>query len=332
MFIQQDRMDEAAGCLRQAVQLKPESASDYRQLGMVLDRLGDRPGARAAFETVLRLRPGDATGRLLLGRLLLDQGQTEEAAAHLEQACRLDAKLAGAYYALSQARSRLGDAMGALAAQKTYQELRDQEKAGLDAQNASLDSEKGLRILAAGFHLELAGVLLRNQQAAAAETHLLQAVRIAPQEPRGREMLSTLYLQAGRLAEARRVCEELVREWPDRAIYRANLGTLLLQIKEPAAALEELKRALTLDAKQPVALANLARFHLNTRQELPEALTLCRRLVEVDPSAAHYDLLGWALYANGQVAEARTAAGKAVEKDPANPLYQERHRRLTQLP
>jgi predicted Zn-dependent protease len=299
---------------------------------MVLDRLGDRPAAWEAFETAIRLDPKDATGRLLLGRLLLDQDQAKEAASQLERACQLDSKLAGAYYALSQARSRLGDSTGAQDSLKTYQELREREKAALDVQNAAIDSEKGMRILAAGFHTELASFLLLHQRSTEAEKHLLQAVRIAPLEPRAYEMLSTIFLRAGRLTEARGVCEDLARLWPDRAIYRSNLGTLLLQLREPAPALEALKRALALDSKQPVALANLARFYLSTRQELPEALDLCRRLVDVDPSAANYDLLGWALYANGQVEAARQASAQAVARDPGNAVYRERQQKLQRAP
>jgi len=56
---------------------------------------------------------------------------------------------------------------------------------------------------------------------------------------------------------------------------------------------------LELDPKQPGALGNLARFYLSSRQDLPEALGLCRRLVDSQPTAASYDLLGWACYANG---------------------------------
>ncbi len=332
MLIQQDRMEEAAQCLRQALRLKPEAAREHRQLGMVLDRLGDRAGAREAFETALVLNPGDATGRLLLGRLLLDQGQGKEAALHLEKATELDPKLAGAHYALSQARKQLGDAEGSLRALKTYKELREQEKEALDAQNAALDNEKGMRVLASGFHTELAGYWLQHYQAAVAEKHLLQAMRIAPGEPRAYEILSAVRIQSGRLTEARAVCEDMVRLWPERVTYRVNLGALLLQLREPERGVEQFKQALVLDPNQPMALANLARYYLNTRQNLPEALVLCRRLVEVDPGAAHYDLLGWACFANGQVDAAREAAAQAVERDPTNAVYRERHQKLMRAP
>jgi len=332
LLIHQDRMEEAVGCLREAVRLKPEIPGGYRQLGMVLDRLGDREGARKAFEMSLQQAPQDGTAWLVLGRLLLDQGQTGDARVHLEKACQLDPKLSGAFYALSQAQSRLGAAEAARESMNTFRQLKQSEKAELDARNTGYDDEKFMRVLAAGFHTEVAELFLRKEQVAAAEAHLRQAVRIAPQEPRGHEVLAALLVQTGRLPEARGMYEALVRLKPTQAGYRLNLGTTLLQLQDYPAAVEQLKRALELDPKQPGALGNLARFYLSSRQDLPEALGLCRRLVDSQPTAASYDLLGWACYANGLTNEARLAAAQAVERDPANTVYRERYQRLQSPP
>jgi Flp pilus assembly protein TadD len=94
---------------------------------------------------------------------------------------------------------------------------------------------------------------------------------------------------------------------------------------------EQLKRALQLEPNQPEALNNLARFYLGRRGNLPEALQLSRRLVESDPTAAHYDLLGWALYASGQVKEARDAAAQAVALDPAKAIYRDHYEQLRKI-
>jgi len=332
LLIRQDRLEDAAQCLRTAVALRPEISGGYSRLGMVLDRLGDREGARKALEMAIQQAPSDATAWLVLGRLLLDQGRTGDALLHLEKARQLDPKLSGAYYALSQAQSRLGAADAARDSMKQFHELKQLEKAELDARNTSYDDEKFMRALAAGFHTEVAGLFLRKQQTAEAEAHLRQAVRIAPQEPRGYEVLAAILVRTGRPAEARGLYEALVRLKPRQAGYHLNLGTVLLQLNDHPAAVEELKRALELDPKQPEALGNLARFYLDSRRDLPEALSLCRRLVESQPTAASYDLLGWACYANGQTNEARAAAGQAVERDPTNMVYRERYQRLQTPP
>ena len=332
LLILQDRMAEAAGFLRQALALKPDSPGGHYRLGMALDRLGDREGARNALETAVRQASDDATTRLVLGRLLLDQGEVREAATHLEKACQLDPKLSGAFYALSQAWGRLGDVDGARRSLETFRELKQQEKAELDARNTGYDDERFMRALAAGFHTEVAGLLLRQQQSSLAEAHLRQAVLIAPAEPAAYEMLAGLLVKVGRPAEAREPCEALVRLRPSQATYQVNLGTLLLRLGDHPAALQALRRALDLDPAQPAALNNLARYYLGARREPAEALELSRRLADVQPTAASYDLLGWALYANGSTNEARAAAARAVELDPANPVYRERLERLGPQP
>ncbi len=332
LFIREDRMEDALGCLRQAVELDPKIAGSYRRLGMVLDRLGQREEARQAFATAIRQAPDNAMARLLLGRLELDQGHAQEAATQAEKACRLDPGLANAFYVLFQAQTQLGETNAAAHTLKIFQDLKRQERVDMDRENAARDDAKSTRALAVGFHDDAAILFAQQGKTAFAEAHLRQAIFIDAQSPQPRELLATLYVQTGRLADARAVFEELVTLRPKDANCRVNFGTLLLQLKDYPAAITELQRALELDPQQPQALNNLARLYLGAKRDLPEALVLCRRLVARQPTAANYDLLGWALFVNGQAAEARRAAAEAVQREPQNATYQEHLRRLEQLP
>jgi tetratricopeptide (TPR) repeat protein len=264
--------------------------------------------------------------------LLFDDGHAAEALAHLEEACRIDRKLLGAFYALSPAQRAVGAGEAARDSMKRFNELKSEEKAELDRRNTGYDDEAFMRALAAGFHTDVAEFLVRKQQVQLAEAHLRQAVRIDPRGPRGYEVLAGLLVQAGQLGEARELYAALVELRPARAGYHLNLGTVLLQLGDHEAGAAELQRALELDPLQPEALRNLSRFQLSARRDLPGALNLCRRLVESKPTAASYDLLAWALYANGRIDEARDAAGHAAELEPTNPGYRERYQRLQAKP
>lgn len=332
LLIQQDRLEEAARVLQDAVRQDPRLPGGYRRLGMVLDRLGDRAGAEKALEQAVQVAPQDATARLLMGRLLWEQGRLPQAEAALEEACRLDTQLSGAVYLLSQVQSRLGKADAARQSQTRFAELKQKEKQLLDARNTNYDDAAYLRALAAGFHLELGDFCMRRHETACAEAHLRQAIALDPEQPRGLALLASILLRANRAQEARPLCETLVRLQPGEVSSRVNLGTLLLQLNEEAAGEKELKKALELDPRQPQALNNLARLYLRTRRNLPEALALSRRLVEIQPTAASYDLLGFASFSNGHLAEAKAAAAEAVRRDPDNPVYQERQRKLQQPP
>ncbi len=332
LLILQDRMDEAVTCLRQLIAVRPQSPAAHYRLGMALDRLGDREGARRALEVAITQAPGDAAARLVLGRLLLDSGEAAEAAVQLGKACELDPNLAGAFYALAQAQTRLNDLDGSARSLDTFKRLKERERSELDSRNTAYDDARFMRTLAAGFHVEIAGLLARQQQWPGAEAHLRQAIAIAPTESTAYERLGAMLLKAGRLVEARDLYEGRTRSRPDDAAGWLNLGTVRLQLRDPSAGVSALKRALELDPNQPAALNNLARFYLGSRQELPEALALARRLVTVQPSAASYDLLGWALYANGNPDEARGAATRAVELAPTNQVFRERLQRLMTPP
>lgn len=286
LFIRQDRLKEAEDALRKTVSLDPATPGADRRLGMVLDRLGHREEARTTFELAVAMAPGDATARLLLGRLLLDDGKTSEAATHLEQACKIDPTLANAFYALFQAQTRLGQDAAAKQTLATFQQLKRVERADLDAESAGADNPRAMRGLAVQFYAEAARILEQQGRLDAASAHLHRGISIDPQNEESRVQLAALCMRNGPSQDARKAFEELVRLWPTNTTYRVNLGTLLLQLRKFPEAASELERVLELDPKQPEALNNLARYHLGQGRDRVAALSLCRRLVSVQPTAA----------------------------------------------
>ncbi len=81
---------EAAAYFRQAVQLKPDFALAYNNLGQCLMRLGDRDGAIGAFRAAVTCKPDYADAHVNLGDLLVQAGQGAEALAHLRDAAQLE--------------------------------------------------------------------------------------------------------------------------------------------------------------------------------------------------------------------------------------------------
>jgi len=329
LFIRQDRWEEAARCLRTALQLDPKLDDAYRRLGMVLDRLGQRDEARQAYESGVRLSPDNVTLRLLLGRLLLDENRPADAVPHLERACQLNPNEANAFYVLSQAQRRLGQTEAARQTLEKFQKVRKNEYDAEVEDRMTADDQKTMQAIAAGFHASAAAFFFNQDQVGRAEAHLRQAIRISPEALPPRELLANVYVRTDRLPEARAAYEELIRLAPRRADYRVNLATLYLHLRETPPALVELHKALELDPNQPEALANLARCYLSSRQNSPEALSLCRRLIALQPTAPNYDLLGWACYANGQIQDALDALTNAIHLEPDNPAYRQRYRRIS---
>ncbi len=65
--------------LHKAIELRPNYADAWYLLGLAFQHLESRDSAAAAFRRTLEIQPSHSLGYLRLGRLLLDQGQAEEA-------------------------------------------------------------------------------------------------------------------------------------------------------------------------------------------------------------------------------------------------------------
>jgi len=330
LLIRQDRMEEAVVCLRQAIRLDNSLTSADRLLGMALEREGNAKEAEDALKEALRHNAGDAEAGFVLGRLLLDQGRTQEAIACLEKACRSDPGSASGFYVLYQAQDKAGDTAAAQESLHTFQKLKDKERIRTAAFEAGQSDERKLRESAAEFHNGMAAVLQRTGQPALAEAHLHQGALVAPEEPLAFQRLAALCVKTGRLREAEGYFATLAKLQPEEPSYGVNRGTLLLQLNDYPGAVSEFKRVLQIQPNQTDALNNLARFYLSHRQQVPDALEMSQRLVDHQPTAANYDLLGWALYLNGRTNQALEACKQALRRDPDNAAYLERRRRLEQ--
>ena len=111
-----------------------------------------------------------------------------------------------------------------------------------------------------------------------------------------------------------------------------SYASLLLQLGDSSGARPALERCLAVEPEHTAALNNLIRIDLSGGLDLPRALELSRRLVELQPTALNYDLLAWAYYVNGQTKRAREASARSVELDPENPTFKARYGRLKDLP
>jgi tetratricopeptide (TPR) repeat protein len=78
-----DKLQEAAGELRQAVQLRPHHYYQWLDLGLTLDQLDDQQGALSAFNKSIQLAPTFTQPRWQLGSLLYRQGKYDQAFAEL---------------------------------------------------------------------------------------------------------------------------------------------------------------------------------------------------------------------------------------------------------
>jgi tetratricopeptide (TPR) repeat protein len=84
------RGTEAESALRQAIQLDPENAAVYAELGDLFDQAGRTGAAIAAYEQAISLAPNETAYRLSLAQVYAGGGQIAEAIAIYQQILELE--------------------------------------------------------------------------------------------------------------------------------------------------------------------------------------------------------------------------------------------------
>ncbi len=88
LLLLDQKFDQALGYLRKAVELDPDKARSWSDLGLVLVHGGDQEGAERAFSRALELDPRLATAWYNRGLLNMHKGDLAKAAADLSRAAK----------------------------------------------------------------------------------------------------------------------------------------------------------------------------------------------------------------------------------------------------
>lgn len=174
----------------------------------------------------------------------------------------------------------------------------------------------------------LADALTRQGEFDRALVHADQAIKQTSDDDqvRVRRLKSHILAEAGRFAEAVKLCEESLEKFP-RAIHvvqtRLALSTVHSLHGDHTKSEEQLRLVLDLDPDQALANNNLGYQMADRNVNLDEAERLIRKAIELDrkdrprtdddgDNAAYLDSLGWVLFRKGKLAEAREWLEKAA--------------------
>jgi protein O-GlcNAc transferase len=181
--------------------------------------------ARRDFAQAVRLAPQVEATHAALGSVLLAQGDLKAALDELQQAHQLDAADAAATLNLAQVRSGLGDSDAAIA---LFREA-------LAVPNPpTLSPEEALAF---------ANSLSAADQVAEAETELTEALLHAPDSAPLHDALGVLLAQSGHTDQALPHFQRAVALDPTLSQAQYLLGTSLLFLEEPEAAVSPLQQA-----------------------------------------------------------------------------------------
>ena len=122
--LEDDDPEAARRAYERALEIDPELADAYVNLGRLLYESGDVDGALSLYREALRCDPVDALTHFNMGLALEDAGDAETAQAHYGRALEIDPKFADAHFNLARVLERLGQREQALRHFMAYRRLK----------------------------------------------------------------------------------------------------------------------------------------------------------------------------------------------------------------
>lgn len=257
---------------------RPDSPRAHHNLGLALEKLGDRDAAMAAYRRAIELQPNHAFAHCQLGVLLLERGQAAEAMLALQAALAADPGYQVARVNLGRALAALGRVDEAMA---EYRAVLAAEPGAVDAQTnlAGLligrgQASEAVTLLreviarhpetaGAHYHLGLALEKLTPRDPAA-ESAFREALRLQPEWAAAQRSLGSHFLSRGDLSGAETAYREAVRIEPQSAEAHYGLGNVLARRQAFAEAAEAFTEAVRLAPDHLQARNNLANCFLVT--------------------------------------------------------------------
>jgi len=309
VLMEEGRREESIAQLREAVRLRPNSAEAQNALGEAYNAFDDPKSARACFEKSVELDPKLAVARANLGSVLLQAGEMDAAAIHLDRAIAL--------------LGHSGDAAQPLYFRaKIYTERGQVEKA-----SKALAEAVSLRPDFAEAWSDLGNARKTMLDDAGALSAFKRAVEISPADAVAQARLGTQYLAAGQAHAAVEHFKEAARLSPsDQATLNGLQRALREDGQEQRADEVKKKLAELLRAKDKSDQNSLIAIRLNNEGaalekagRLPEAVEKYRQASALDPEHNGVRVnLAVALLRLGQWKEGLALLREAVKREPSN--------------
>jgi tetratricopeptide (TPR) repeat protein len=315
---------QAVTSLTQFVKSQPQIMQAHLLLADAYLAQKDPDSAVAVYRRMLTLFPSSPQVPLLLGSLLAQQGKEAEAREAFEKALALSPDYAPAIENLVDLDILARNYSAAIS---RVQKLLDK--------NAR---DPGARLLLAKIHmakaqgcvseandkaagsgqpkLSLAEVPAAQAELNQAETELLKAIELKPEQAAPYLLLSELYVASGKQRQALDKLNGLLAKTNDLAAL-AQVAMIQDASKNYPAARDAYEKALALKPNFSIALNNLAYLYSERLSDLDKAIPLAEKARQLQPhDASSADTLGWILYKRGEYPRALSLISEAAATLP----------------
>jgi cellulose synthase operon protein C len=297
LYLRSGQPRKALAAADSLVKQQPGNASFQNLLGMARGESGDVAGARAAFESAVKLVPSFHTPQINLARMDIAARRFDAAAARLDQILRNDNKNVDAALEFAQLSARKGQ---------------DADTTRWLAKAADVSPTQDSRALMLLVEHHLAA----GRKEAALET-ARQLMGRAPEDLAALTRYARVLLANNDLAGARTALTNATRIANFDASAQTEVAMLQMQARDMAGASYSLQKGLSGDPNHLQALALMAEVDIR-QGNLAQAEQRAREVLQRHPrSAAGHGLLGNLAMARGQAALAAEAYRQAHQVEPS---------------
>lgn len=325
---EQGRNGEAIAAFRRAIELNPLTEEAHAKLVEVLLRENQAEEALEAGQEFARRFPESRKATYWLGQAYLQLERYEDAVAAHEAVIRQHPDLTPSYYSLMVALARLGRRDEAAETRAKFAELKEKDLQKERDQNRSYVDREKQEVVLADTHLSAGNVYLHTGDSVKAEAHWLRGIQVRSEEVACRQALAALYEVQERWRSLATVAAELVKlrstdpaVWLQLAKARGRLG----QLDEAEASY---RQAISLSPEETPPYIDLLRLCLLTDRELPDGVSLARKVVELAPSPDSFVLLSTVLEQSGNRGGALAAMEEALRLAPDHPQLRQVYQQL----
>ncbi|MCT7964993.1 tetratricopeptide repeat protein [Laspinema sp. D1] len=354
VYLAQGKLDEAESVCLKAMQIQPNSAASYKNLGTALQRKGKIKEAQQSYLKALKINPNFAAAYANLGSLYGQQRQWEAAIASYQRAININPKFAGAYRNLAKVWTQLKKPAEAADCWYLAWSLEPEKFSAVECVNlgnALVQQREMTRAIACyryalelnpnlvGVYHNLEEALKRQGKVEEAAIYGRKAVELgmnsgefrqdaSPRNGRktGRDAwgedaealvhLGEYYYQKGQFVEAIAACEKAVSVQPNLAVAYKILGNARLALRQLEAAQQCYLKALEIQPDFAEVYGNLGTV-LAQQQNWEKAILAYQKALELQPTfAGAYRNLAKVLERVGKAQEAAICRYRALSLEP----------------
>ena len=280
--------DEALTLFRRTIEIDPGRPGIHFRIAKALVFLGKLEDAVSELQKDIELFPDAGQSYGLLGETYLQLKNYQKAKDNFEAAIRTKPDYTKAYYGLATACARLGLKNESKEAQRKFKQLEvEDQKAGRHWRQV-LEPLVVTRTSVAHTHTDIGRVYNEKGYPDKAEQLWQKAAILDPNNIDCRFHLSALYLKDSRPLDALKLYEQITLIDPNNGVSYFFIGNINTKLSRFDDAEKAYKKVIEVAPKRSEGYHALARLYLQLNRNLPEAMKLAARAVELDPDSIQY--------------------------------------------